>query len=82
MPVNNNLQYKIIKLSSDDPEPEAQLRTWYKRVMQVPMIYNNKHNKYLFMDRKNKKIIQSYSRRYKYVYSKKFMKIFYNKEKQ
>ncbi len=50
-------------------------RNWYKRVMQVPLINNDKHT--YFFDIKNKKRVESYSSYYKFLEKETFMKNFY-----
>jgi len=53
------------------------IRDWYRRVMQVPLIYNAEEQKYLFMSAKYKDKIEMYSKQNKYVTKEVFIKKFY-----
>ena len=53
-------------------------KNWYRRVVQVIMIFDEEYGKYFHFDLKNKKRIQSYSNNYTYINPIKFMKKFYN----
>ena len=55
----------------------ANIRRWYRRVMQVPLIFDVSSNKYLFMDESNKDRIETYSASYKYINGTEFMSRFY-----
>jgi len=57
------------------------IRHWYRRVMQVPLIFDKSVNKYLFMDKRNKERIESYSARYKYIKDDEFVSMFYGIKK-
>jgi len=54
------------------------IRGWYRRVIQVPMIYSGE--KYYFMDEGNSKKVESYSTEYKYMDKNSFLNKFYSKE--
>lgn len=54
---------------------EKQLRKWYKHVIQVPLILDNKFS--YFCDEKNKERIEKYSNYNKYINKNDFMKKFY-----
>lgn len=53
------------------------IRKWYRRVMQVPLIFDQSDGKYLFMDVKNRNRVESYSSVYKYIDKTDFMSRFY-----
>ena len=53
------------------------IRNWYRRVMQVPLIFDHSDGKYLFMDVKDRNRIESYSSVYKYIDKTDFMSRFY-----
>ena len=54
------------------------IRDWYRRMLQVPMIYSG--DKYYFMDKENNKKVESYSTEYKYMDKNSFLNKFYSKE--
>jgi len=51
------------------------IRNWYRRVLQVPMIYSG--DKYYFMDRENNNKVESYSTQYKFMDKNSFLNKFY-----
>lgn len=53
------------------------IRDWYRRVMQVPLIYSDTEKRYFFMDSSNKDRIESYSAQYKYIQEAIFIDMFY-----
>lgn len=55
---------------------EANLRKWYKRVLQVPLI-RHKNSKYYFCDQKNRKRVRQYSKTYKFINESSFKRYFY-----
>lgn len=57
---------------------EITLREWYQRVIQVPMIYDDKKKKYLFSFCKNKKKIESYCLDYQYSCPDEWFQLFYS----
>lgn len=58
-------------------EVNVNIRHWYRRVMQVPLIFDQSEGKYLFMDKNNKQRIESYSSSYKYINEGDFNSRFY-----
>lgn len=58
-------------------EINMNIRDWYRRVMQVPLIFDKSEKKYLFMDRRNKDRIESYSASYQFITKNEFMSRFY-----
>ena len=58
-------------------EINTNIREWYRRVMQVPLIFDERSGKYLFMDQHNKDRVQSYLPIYKYIDKTEFMGRFY-----
>tara|TARA_B100000686_G_scaffold205008_1_gene211826 strand:- start:556 stop:1599 length:1044 start_codon:yes stop_codon:yes gene_type:complete len=58
-------------------ETRANLRAWYRRIMQVPLIFDPSRNTFLFNDKINKNKIEQLERQSLYVNEKKFMSLFY-----
>jgi len=54
------------------------IRVWYQRVMQVPLIFNYENNKYEFMNKVNKNKLEFYSQNYRYIPENEFMNKFYS----
>jgi len=85
-------EYEIIPLSNDTRLDvsnfsgygllveviNANIRDWYRRVMQVVLIYSPVEQKWLFPNLAHKAKIESYSTGYKYVDMETFMQKFYN----
>jgi hypothetical protein len=55
----------------------ANSREWYKRVMQVPLIYDDKAQAYEFYSDVDKSRVESYNSNYKFVARAEFVKRFY-----
>jgi hypothetical protein len=55
---------------------EENLKEWYKRVIQVPMIKDN--NEFYFFDNENKEKILEYSNSYSHINEQEFFKKFYS----
>jgi hypothetical protein len=58
-------------------EVNVNIRDWYRRVMQVPLIFDESEKKYFFMDQSNKDRIESYSASYQYINKSEFLSRFY-----
>ena len=54
-------------------------RTWYKRVMQVPLIFSEARSKMLFMNKKAKYRLEQFSDINQFVDEKEFLDIFYSR---
>jgi hypothetical protein len=58
-------------------EANVNIRDWYRRVMQVPLIFDASAKKYFFMDQGNKDRIESYSASYQFINKSEFLNRFY-----
>lgn len=58
-------------------ECDVNIRDWYRRVMQVPFIFDESEKKYFFMDQNIKDRIESYSASYQYINKRDFFSRFY-----
>ncbi len=56
----------------------ADIKSWYARVLMVPCIYDDKQRLFIFMDEPSKKKVESYSPNYKYMEKDKFMSKYYD----
>ncbi len=53
------------------------LSQWYARVMEVPMIFEEVRNKFLFFDSIHRKRVENYSTSYQYIPEEQFRDLFY-----
>ncbi len=53
------------------------LRDWYRRVMQLPLVFDEDRRKYVFMDREHQEKVEGYSSFYQYIEGGEFMQKFY-----
>ena len=60
-------------------EMNVSIRDWYRRVMQVSMMFDRSEEKGFFMDPKDKDRNESYSERYKYIDKNEFLSGFYKR---
>lgn len=58
----------------------ADILSWYARVMQVPFIYDENQRMFIFMDAEQKTRVESYSTSYRYMDKKIFMERYYKEE--
>ena len=59
-------------------ETHVNIREWYSRIMQVPLIIDTSRNKFLFSNKVHKKRIEESSMQNQYISKKEFMVKFYD----
>ncbi len=59
----------------------ADIRTWYARVMQVPFVYDQDERLYRFMDKQWRERVEGYSPNYKYLEKDIFFRKYYSQKK-
>lgn len=59
-------------------EMHVNIRNWYRRIMQVPFIFDTSRNMFLFMDKINTDRIEQRDRQTQYLSEKKWIDKFYN----